>query len=136
MQARKLMYQPTRYILIDEILYHQRYTLPFIWCLQDYKADYMLKVIHERICGNHSQTKPLKRYNMDIYCQPCTKIQRRRQKVQDLPKLSKRLFTTTRKAHRDVLAMAFCSMGDLLNWPIAKEARSNCSCDYRNWLLY
>lgn len=58
-QARKLRCQAARYTLIDGELYWRGYTLPLLWCLTNKEADYVLREIHEGICGNHSGTRSL-----------------------------------------------------------------------------
>lgn len=58
-QARKLKYQAAKYILVDGVLYLRGYTFPLLQCLNDEKADYVLRQIHEVICGNHSRARSL-----------------------------------------------------------------------------
>lgn len=58
-QARKLKCQAAKYLLVDGVLYLRGYTLPLLQCLNDEKADYVLRQIHEVICGNHSRARSL-----------------------------------------------------------------------------
>lgn len=42
----KLRCQIARYTQIDRVLHKQGYTLPFLLCLNDEEADYVLRKIH------------------------------------------------------------------------------------------
>jgi hypothetical protein len=41
-------------LALIRILYKRGYTLPLLKCLSKDEATYVLKEIHERVCGNHS----------------------------------------------------------------------------------
>ncbi|XP_052289889.1 uncharacterized protein LOC127899803 [Citrus sinensis] len=58
-QARKLKCRAARYTLLDGVLYCRGFTLPLLRCLDDEEADYVLREIHEGICGNHSGARTL-----------------------------------------------------------------------------
>ena len=58
-QARKLKSRATRYTLLDEVLYRRGFTLPLLRCLDNEEANYVLREIHEGICGNHSGARTL-----------------------------------------------------------------------------
>lgn len=58
-QARKLRLQAARYTLIDGLLYRRGYTLPLLQCFTNEEADYVLREIHEGVCGNHSGARSL-----------------------------------------------------------------------------
>ncbi|XP_052287208.1 uncharacterized protein LOC127898758 [Citrus sinensis] len=59
LRARKIRAQASRYTMIDGILYRRGYTLPFLQCLDEDDADYVLREVHEGICGNHSGGRSL-----------------------------------------------------------------------------
>ena len=59
LQARKTKAQVSRYTMIDGVLYRMGYTLPFLRCLDEDDADYVLREVHEGICGNHSGVRSL-----------------------------------------------------------------------------
>ncbi|XP_052297264.1 uncharacterized protein LOC127902396 [Citrus sinensis] len=59
LRARKIRAQASRYTMIDGILYRRGYTLPFLRCLDEDDADYVLREVHEGICGNHSGGRSL-----------------------------------------------------------------------------
>ena len=52
-EARKLKCRAARYTLLDGVLYRRGFTLPLLRCLDDKEANYVLREIHEGICGNH-----------------------------------------------------------------------------------
>jgi ribonuclease HI len=52
--AWKVKIQATRFYLIGEILYKRGYSEPLLKCLSKTEADYVLKEIHEGVCGDHS----------------------------------------------------------------------------------
>ena len=58
-QARKLKCRAARYTLLDGVLYRRGFTLPLLRCVDDEEADYVLREIHEGICGNHSGARTL-----------------------------------------------------------------------------
>ncbi|KAH9715068.1 hypothetical protein KPL71_020894 [Citrus sinensis] len=58
-RARKLRAQASRYTMIDGVLYRRGYTLAFLRCLDEDDADYVLREVHEGICGNHSGGRSL-----------------------------------------------------------------------------
>jgi hypothetical protein len=53
-EARKIKMQLVQYTLIGEILYRRGYTLTLLKCLSTTEAEYVLKEIHEGVCGSHS----------------------------------------------------------------------------------
>jgi ribonuclease HI len=52
-EARKIRMQLARYTLVGNILYRRGYSLPLLKCLSATEAMYMLKEIHEGVCGSH-----------------------------------------------------------------------------------
>ena len=61
-KARILKCRAARYTLLDGILYRRGFTLPLLRCVDDEEADYVLREIHEGVCGNHlgARTLPFK----------------------------------------------------------------------------
>lgn len=59
MRARKVRCQASRYTLINGVLYRLGYTLPFLWYLDEDDPDYVLREVHEGVCGNHSGARSL-----------------------------------------------------------------------------
>lgn len=54
-KSKKLRYRAFHYLLIDGVLYKQGQSLPFLRCLDDEEADYVLREIHEGICSKNSR---------------------------------------------------------------------------------
>ena len=57
--ARKLKVQVARFVLIKDVLYKRGFSRPYLRCLGTEKADYVIKEVHEGICGNHSGSRSL-----------------------------------------------------------------------------
>uniref|UniRef100_A0A2N9FU44 Uncharacterized protein n=1 Tax=Fagus sylvatica TaxID=28930 RepID=A0A2N9FU44_FAGSY len=53
-EARKLKVRSIRFILIQGVLYKRGFSLPYLRCLDKAEANYVMREVHERICGNHS----------------------------------------------------------------------------------
>ena len=52
--AQKIRIQSARYMLVNGTLYKRGYMLPLLKCLSKDEAAYVLKEIHEGVCGSHS----------------------------------------------------------------------------------
>jgi len=52
--ARKLKVQAARFVLIKDVLYKRGFFCLYQRCLSPEKADYVMREVHEGICGNHS----------------------------------------------------------------------------------
>ena len=57
--ARKLKVQASRFVLIKEVLYKRSFSHPYLRCLGHEEADYVMREVHEGICGNHSGARSL-----------------------------------------------------------------------------
>ena len=51
--ARKLKVHATRFVLIKDVLYKRGFSRPYLRCLSSKEADYVMREIHEGVCGNH-----------------------------------------------------------------------------------
>ncbi|GAV88088.1 rve domain-containing protein [Cephalotus follicularis] len=58
-EARKLVYRVNRFQFRDGILYKRSFSFPWLRCLNPSEADYALREVHERICGNHTGGRTL-----------------------------------------------------------------------------
>ena len=52
--TRKLKVQAARFVLIKDVLYKRGFSCPYLRCLGPEEADYVMREVHEGICGNHS----------------------------------------------------------------------------------
>uniref|UniRef100_A0A2N9FCJ8 Uncharacterized protein n=1 Tax=Fagus sylvatica TaxID=28930 RepID=A0A2N9FCJ8_FAGSY len=58
-EARKLKARSTRFTVIQGVLYKRGFSLPYLRCLDEAEADYVMREVHEGICGNHSGARSL-----------------------------------------------------------------------------
>ena len=58
-EARKIQIRATHFVIIDDVLYRQGYSLLYSRCANSKEADYVLCEIHEGICGNHAGARSL-----------------------------------------------------------------------------
>ena len=57
--AKKLKVQASRFVLIKDVLYKRGFSHPYLRCLGPEEADYVMREVHEGICGNHSRAQSL-----------------------------------------------------------------------------
>ena len=57
--TRKLKVQAARFILIKDVLYKRGFSRPYLRCLGNEEADYVMREVHEGICRNHSGSRSL-----------------------------------------------------------------------------
>ena len=57
--ARKLKIQASRFVLIRDVLYKRGFSRLYLRCLSHDEADYMMREVHDGICGNHSGAQSL-----------------------------------------------------------------------------
>ena len=58
-ESAKLRILAARYVLIDDVLYKKSFNLQYLRCLGLDEAHYVLRKIHEGICGNHLGSRSL-----------------------------------------------------------------------------
>ena len=58
-EAHKLRIKSAKYVLMDEVLYKRGFSQPYLKCLASDEANYVLREVHERACGNHSGARSL-----------------------------------------------------------------------------
>ena len=87
--VRKLKIQVARFILIKDVLYKRGFSRPYLRCLGAEEADYVMKKVHEGVCGNHSGSRslvhklvragyywPTMQKDAEAYVKTCDKCQR------------------------------------------------------------
>ena len=57
--ARKLKVQATCFTLIKDVLYKRGFSRPYMRCLVPEEVDYVMREVHEGVCGNHSRSRLL-----------------------------------------------------------------------------
>ncbi|CAL2247008.1 unnamed protein product [Prunus armeniaca] len=58
-EARRVRYRSARYLIINGALYKCDFSLSYLRCLTPEEGTYVLREIHEGICGNHSGARSL-----------------------------------------------------------------------------
>ena len=58
-KVRKIQIRAARFVVIDDVLYRRGYSLPYLRCVSSVEVDYVLREIHEGICGNHAGARSL-----------------------------------------------------------------------------
>ena len=57
--VRKLKVQASRFVLIKDVLYKRGFSYPYLRSLVPEKVEYIIREVHEGICGNHSGARSL-----------------------------------------------------------------------------
>ena len=56
---RKLKVWAARFVLIKDVLYKRGFSDLYLRCIGNEKAEYVIREVHEGICGNHSGSRSL-----------------------------------------------------------------------------
>ena len=59
LEAKRLRCKSARYTILQDVLYKRGFTALYLRCLSSEEADYVMREIHEGICGNHSGGRAL-----------------------------------------------------------------------------
>ena len=57
--TRKLKFQASRFVLIKDVLYKKGFSRQYLRCLSRKEVDYVMREVHEGVCGNHSRARLL-----------------------------------------------------------------------------
>jgi hypothetical protein len=60
-EARRLKVRASRFLMLQGTLYKRSFSLPYLRCLAPDEASYVMREIHEGICGDHSGARALQR---------------------------------------------------------------------------
>ena len=87
--TRKLKVQAARFVLIKDILYKKGFSYTYLRCLIPEDADFVMREVHEGVCGNHSGSLslvhklirvgyywPTMQKDAIVYVKACEKCQR------------------------------------------------------------
>nr|POF02826.1 transposon ty3-g gag-pol polyprotein [Quercus suber] len=58
-EARKIKKRATRFIILNDALYKRGFSMPYLRCVDEKEATYILKEIHEGVCGDHAGPRSL-----------------------------------------------------------------------------
>ena len=53
-EARRIKVRASRFIILQGTLYKKGFSFPYLRCLTPAEAEYVLREIHAKVCGNHS----------------------------------------------------------------------------------
>ncbi|XP_075665397.1 uncharacterized protein LOC142635068 [Castanea sativa] len=87
--TRTLKVQAARFVLIKDILYKRGSCCPYLRCLNTEEANYVMREVHEKVCGNHLGSRslvhklirvgyywPTTQKDAQVYVKTCDKCQR------------------------------------------------------------
>nr|XP_023927406.1 uncharacterized protein LOC112038786 [Quercus suber] len=60
-EARKIKKRSTRFTILNDTLYKRGFSMPYLRCVDEGEAEYILKEVHEGICRDHAGPKSLVR---------------------------------------------------------------------------
>nr|XP_027062904.1 uncharacterized protein LOC113689315 [Coffea arabica] len=63
-EARKVLLKSQKYVLTHEVLYRKSYMQPWLKCVTPEEGSYVLRELHESICGNHVGPRVLAKKEM------------------------------------------------------------------------
>ena len=53
-EARKVRKKAARFTILNDNLYKRGFSMPYLKCVDEEEAKYILKEIHEGVCGDHA----------------------------------------------------------------------------------
>jgi len=58
-KARKVRKRAARFMILNDTLYKRGFSMPYLKCVNEEKANYVLEEIHEGICGDYTNPRSL-----------------------------------------------------------------------------
>ena len=58
-EAKKIKKRVAKFTILNDTLYKKGFSMPYLKCVDEDKAKYILEEIHERVCGDHAGPKSL-----------------------------------------------------------------------------
>uniref|UniRef100_A0A2N9FDC4 Uncharacterized protein n=1 Tax=Fagus sylvatica TaxID=28930 RepID=A0A2N9FDC4_FAGSY len=136
-EARKLRIRASHFQLLDGILYKMGFSRPHLRCLSPEEANYVIREVHEGICGNHSGARALAHkltragyywpsllHDATQYVKTCDKYQR----FANIPK------GTTRRDYTHDLPLALRTMGTGHHGPIPEPLATITEKNVKNFI--
>ena len=59
MQTRKIKNRAARFTILNDTLYKRGFSMPYLKCVNEDEAKYILEEIYEGICGDHAGPRSL-----------------------------------------------------------------------------
>ncbi|XP_065621860.1 uncharacterized protein LOC136064257 [Quercus suber] len=60
-EARKIKKRAARFTILSDTLYKRGFSMPYLRCIDEGEAEYVLREVHEGICGDHAGPRSLVR---------------------------------------------------------------------------
>ncbi|XP_065635254.1 uncharacterized protein LOC136069991 [Quercus suber] len=60
-EARKIKKRAARFTILNDTLYKRGFSMPYLRCVDEGEAEYILREVHEGICGDHAGPRSLVR---------------------------------------------------------------------------
>ena len=58
-EARKVKKRAARFMIRNDTLYKRGFSMPYLKCIDEVEAKYILEEIHEGVCGDHAGPRSL-----------------------------------------------------------------------------
>ena len=58
-EAKKIKKRAARFTILNDTLYKRGFSMPYLKCVDEDEARYILEEIHEEICGDHAGPRSL-----------------------------------------------------------------------------
>ena len=58
-EAKKIKKRADRFTILNDALYKRGFSMPYLKCVDEEEAKYILEEIHERVCGDHASPRSL-----------------------------------------------------------------------------
>ena len=58
-EAKKIKKRVARFMILNDTLYKRGFSMPYLKCVDEEEAKYILEEIHEGICGDHTGPRSL-----------------------------------------------------------------------------
>ena len=58
-EARKIRKKVAMFTILNDTLYKKGFSMPYLKCVDEEEAKYVLKEIHEGVCGDHAGPKSI-----------------------------------------------------------------------------
>nr|XP_023903350.1 uncharacterized protein LOC112015208 [Quercus suber] len=65
-EAKKVKKRSPRFMILNDALYKRGFSMPYLRCVDEGEAEYVLREVHEGICGDHAGPKSLVRKIMRV----------------------------------------------------------------------
>ena len=59
MEAKKVREGAARFTILNDTLYKRGFSMPYLKCVDEEEAKYILEEIHQGVCGDHTNLRSL-----------------------------------------------------------------------------